>query len=46
MEKKPILNSNDHMSKPVDILGLEPYIPQQTLTKFALAWQKSAEPQK
>lgn len=28
MEKKPILNSNEHISKILDILGLEIYIPQ------------------
>lgn len=30
MEKRPILNSNEHISKILDILGLEPYIPQHT----------------
>lgn len=42
MEKKPILNSNDHISKIVDTLGLEPYIPQQTTINSDLMREKSA----
>ena len=42
MGKKPVLNSNDHISKIVDILGLEPYIPQQTMIKSDLTREKSA----
>lgn len=42
MEKKPILNSNDHASKIVDILGLEPHIPQQTMITLDLTREKSA----
>ena len=42
MGKKPVLNSNDHISKIVDILGLEPYIPQQTTIKSDLTREKSA----
>lgn len=39
--KKPILNSNDHISKTVDILGLKPYIPQQRMIKSDLMREKS-----
>lgn len=41
MGKKPILNSNDSISKIVDILGLEPHIPQQTTIKTDLTREKS-----
>lgn len=42
MEKKPILNSNNHVSKIMDILGLKPHIPQQTMIKLDLMREKSA----
>lgn len=42
MEKKPILNSNDHASKIVDILGLKPHIPRQAMIALDLTREKSA----
>lgn len=42
MEKRPILNSNDHASKIVDILGLKPHIPRQAMIALDLTREKSA----
>jgi len=40
MEEKSIFNSNDHIPETVDILGLEPHIPQQSTTKSDLTREK------